>query len=97
MRKRILNLSQKNKIALNIFRVTAVFAVFLGSQVSLDLAWNTADVVMGVTAIINIIAILLLGNIAIKVLKDYERQKKEGKNPVFKASDVGIHNTEFWK
>lgn len=87
----------KNKIALNIFRVTAVFAVFLGSQVSLDLAWNTADVVMGVTAIINIIAILLLGNIAIKVLKDYERQKKEGKNPVFKASDVGIHNTEFWK
>ncbi|MDE7236029.1 MAG: alanine:cation symporter family protein, partial [Helicobacter japonicus] len=48
-------------------------------------------------ASVNIIAILLLSNIAIKVLKDYEKQCKEGKNPVFKAADVGITNTEYWK
>ena len=33
---------------------------------------------------------------AIRVLKDYEKQKKEGKNPVFKAKDVGIYDTECW-
>ncbi|RDU62668.1 sodium:alanine symporter family protein [Helicobacter sp. MIT 14-3879] len=87
----------KNKTALNIFRFSAIFIVFLGSQMKLELAWDTADVIMGIMATINIVAILLLGNIAIKVLKDYDMQIKEGKNPVFKASNVGITNTEFWK
>ena len=48
-------------------------------------------------AIVNIISILLMGNIALKVLKDYETQKKAGKNPVFKAENVGIKNTDCWK
>lgn len=87
----------KNKIALQIFRATAVFIVFFGAQISMNLAWDTADVIMGVMASINIISILLLGNIAIAVLKDYERQIKLGNNPTFKASDIGIHNTECWK
>ena len=32
-----------------------------------------------------------------EVLKDYETQKKAGKNPVFKAENVGIKNTDCWK
>ncbi len=70
--------------------------VFIGAQLSLGLAWDLADVIMGIMALVNIIAILLLGNIAIKVLKDYEKQRKEGKNPVFKAKEVGIKNTQCW-
>ena len=58
---------------------------------------DLADITMGCMAIVNIIAILLLGNIALKVLKDYETQKKAGKNPVFKAENVGIKNTDCWK
>lgn len=85
-----------NKIALQIFRITAVVMVFIGAQLSLGLAWDLADVIMGIMALVNIIAILLLGNIAIKVLKDYEKQRKEGKNPVFKAKEVGIKNTQCW-
>ncbi len=85
-----------NKIALKIFRITAVVMVFIGAQLSLGLAWDLADVIMGIMALVNIIAILLLGNIAIKVLKDYEKQRKEGKNPVFKAKEVGIKNTQCW-
>ena len=34
---------------------------------------------------------------ACKVLKDYTRQKKQGLDPVFKAKDVGLDNTDFWK
>lgn len=86
-----------NKIALQIFRASAVAMVFIGAQLSMELAWDLADVFMGFMASINIIAILLLSNIAIKVLKDYEKQRKAGKNPTFKAADVGIHDTEFWK
>ena len=52
---------------------------------------------MGCMAIINIIAIVLLGKRALLVAKDYELQKKAGKNPVFKAADVGITDTDYWK
>ncbi|WP_370521403.1 alanine:cation symporter family protein [Helicobacter winghamensis] len=71
--------------------------VFIGAQLNLSLAWDLADVFMGLMASINIVVILFLSNIAIKVLKDYEAQRKEGKNPVFKAENIGITNTEFWK
>ena len=45
---------------------------------------------------LNIIAILLLRKPAMKVYKDYQQQRKAGKNPVFKAKDVGITNTDQW-
>ena len=87
----------KDKYTLLIFRISATLMVFIGSQLSLSLAWDTADVVMGIMATINIFAMFLLGNIAIKVLRDYDRQRKEGKNPEFKASSIGIENTQYWK
>ena len=49
-----------------------------------------ADLFMGLMAIINLIAILLLSGIAAKVLKDYTEQRKAGKNPVFKALKTGF-------
>lgn len=86
-----------SKRGLFVFRLLAMLMVFVGAQLSLGLAWDLADVFMGFMASVNIVAILLLSNIAVRVLKDYQKQRKEGKNPVFKASDVGINNTEFWK
>ena len=88
---------KNNKILLFVFRCTCLLAVFLGAQADFSLVWNLADITMGCMAIVNIITILILGNIAMKVLKDYEIQKKAGKNPVFKAEDAGIKNTECWK
>lgn len=82
--------------SLTIFRITCVIAVFLGSIAGYDLAWNIADVLMGVMALINITAILLLGNTAVLVLKDYSDQRKAGKDPVFSAKAVGIKNTDVW-
>ncbi|MDE7173190.1 MAG: alanine:cation symporter family protein, partial [Helicobacter sp.] len=86
-----------NQIALQIFRFASAFWVLVGAQLHLSLAWDLADLFMGLMASVNIIAILLLSNIAIRVLKDYEKQRSANKDPVFKAADVGIHNTEFWK
>ncbi|WP_028829350.1 alanine/glycine:cation symporter family protein [Proteocatella sphenisci] len=82
--------------SLTIFRITCIIAVFLGSIAGYDLAWNIADVLMGVMALINITAILLLGNTAVLVLKDYSDQRKAGKDPVFSAKAVGIKNTDVW-
>ena len=72
-------------------------AIFLGAQADFEVVWNLADVTMGFMAIVNIAAILLLGNVAVRALQDYERQKKEGKDPVFRAADIGLDDTEEWK
>ena len=46
-------------------------------------AWALGDIGVGIMAWVNIIAILLLQKPALVALKDYEKQKKEGKDPVF--------------
>lgn len=86
-----------NKIVVNVFRVSCLVMIFLGAQMSFSMVWNMADVLMGLMAIINIGVILVLGNIAIKALKNYTEQKKAGKDPVFKAEDIGLDNTDYWK
>ena len=86
-----------NKVVLNVFRCTCLIAIFLGAQADFSTVWNLADILMGFMAIINIFAILALSNIVIRALKNYEAQKKAGKDPVFKASDIGLDNTDCWK
>ena len=87
----------ENKTFMNIMKILCACMVFVGANVDLSTAWNLADVLMGCMATINIIALFLLGNKAIAVVKDYEAQRKAGKKPVFKASDVGITGTDLWK
>ena len=52
---------------------------------------------MGFMAIVNIISILLLGNIALKALADYRAQKKQGFDPAFHPDKLGIKNTDCWE
>ncbi len=86
-----------SKLLLNLFRVTCLIAVFLGALADFDLAWNIADITMGFMAIVNIIAIFLLRKTLFKTLKDYETQKKEGKDPVFCEDNIGIKDTVWTK
>ncbi|MDO5291450.1 MAG: alanine/glycine:cation symporter family protein [bacterium] len=85
-----------NKVVLLVFRLFCLGAIVLGSIANFDTVWNLADVLMGFMAIVNIIAILLLYPIAVKALDDYKKQKKEGKDPIFKAANIGIDNAECW-
>jgi AGCS family alanine or glycine:cation symporter len=82
---------------MTVFRIAAAFMVLLGALNSMDVAWSLADITMGLEAIVNIIAIVLLGGIALAALKDYEKQKVEGKDPVFHEKNIGIDNTDIWK
>ena len=88
----------KRKSSMLIFRVLTVACVFLGSVAKLAFVWNIADVSMGIMALMNIIVIAILSPKAIAIIRDYIRQRKEGKNPVFKAKDIpGLENTECWE
>lgn len=86
-----------NKIVLAIFRLCCLVAIFIGAINSFDLAWNLADIFMGFMAIINLVAILLLGKWALAALDDYSAQRKKGLNPVFYADSIpGLPKTEWW-
>lgn len=71
--------------------------VLYGCIKNADLAWTLGDIGVGSMAWLNIIAILLLSKPALRVLKDYERQKKEGKDPVFDPVKAGIADADFWE
>ena len=48
-------------------------------------------------ALINLPAIIILGGPAIRCMKDYVKQKKEGKDPEFRAKSIGLKDkTDFW-
>ena len=79
------------------FYLASSIIVFLGALLDFGLVWNISDVLMGVMAIINLPVIVALSKPALAALKDYSRQRKEGKDPVFKAADIGLRQkTDFW-
>lgn len=87
----------KNKAVMYIFRIAAAAMVFIGAGNDMDVAWSLADITMGLEAVVNIVAIVLLSNIALRALKDYEKQKAQGRDPVFCEENIGLTNTDVWK
>ncbi|GGF89818.1 MULTISPECIES: alanine/glycine:cation symporter family protein [Cysteiniphilum] len=82
----------KSRLVLNIMRGCVILFVLFGSLTQVALVWNMADVAMGVMAIINLIAILLLSKKVLAVVQDYQRQLKSGKEIVFQSNDY-----DAWK
>ena len=83
---------------MNVFRVIAAVIVFLGAQLDFGLVWDLSDVIMGVMAIINLPVIVILGKTVLNCLEDYATQRKAGKDPVFRAKNIGLDaELDFWK
>ena len=81
-----------------VFKVICVIVIFAGAIIPMNAAWAMADITMGGMTLINLPACMLLGKTAIDALFDYEKQKGEGKNPVFHGSSLGIQKSEldYW-
>lgn len=83
---------------LTVFRLIASAIILLGAISSANLVWDTADMAQGLMVVTNVPSILILSGVALKCFKDYERQRKEGKNPVFKAANIGLFDKlDFWQ
>ena len=80
------------------FRLVCAIVVFVGAGMEMSMLWDISDVLMGVMALINIPVILVLSNTAMKAVKDYEKQLKNGGNPVFRSANIGLKQaTDYWK
>ena len=86
-----------SKTFMLVFRLAASVIVLIGATVSMGLAWDTADLFQALMVIINIPVIIILAKPALLALNDYMKQRKEGKDPHFKAADIGLkEKTDFW-
>lgn len=87
-----------SKTFLRISYVIASLLIFLGAGLSADLLWGISDIMMGAMTLINIPVIFILSKYAMRALGDYDRQRKEGKKPVFYAKNIGLtHKTDYWR
>ena len=75
--------------------VQVIMTVY-GSVNSSALVWNIADVGVGLIAWFNLLGLLFLVKPIAALLKDFEKQKKLGLDPVFVPEDCGIKNAELW-
>lgn len=74
----------KKRWVLTIYRILVAFMVLFGSLAGLQMVWNLADMFMGLMTICNLVAIVLLGRYAFRLLQDYHDQKRRGiTNPTF--------------
>ncbi|MCK0106558.1 sodium:alanine symporter family protein [Marinobacter sp. S0848L] len=76
-----------NTLGLTILRLAALGMVIWGGYEAVVTVFNAADASMGLMAVINLIAIVLLSGTVIKLTKDYLAQRKEGVVPQFKSAD----------
>ncbi len=82
----VMFLSGNKKAALPIFRLVVLGMVMFGAMAKINIVWNLADVSMGLMALVNMVALLLLSGLAVRVINDYRQQVKAGEEPVFDPS-----------
>lgn len=84
------------KIIVRAVIVIQIIMTVYGSTNSSVLAWNIADIGVGLIAWFNLLGLLFLVKPIAASLKNFEQQKKLGLDPVFVPEDCGIKNAELW-
>lgn len=80
-----------------VLKILFVISVFIGSIASVDTVWTMGDMAHGLMAWINVFTLIFIGNQAVKIFADYEKQEKEGKKPKFNPKDLGLDNaSDIW-
>ena len=90
-----------NPTIMTVYRILSggVMVVF-GAMASFELVWNIVDFFMAFLTACNLIAIVILGKYAFRLLDDYRQQKRQGiKEPPFHRSQFPEieHELECWE
>lgn len=85
-------ISEKN-IYSHLLKVLIVMVVFIACLAPTKLIWDLCDVFMAILGICNMIAVLLLSRYIVAALKNYNKQKLEGKDPIFYKSEIDLDTT----
>ena len=79
-----------------IYRGLVLVLIFWGAVQNLDTVFAFADITMTMLAFVNLIAITMLFKVGMRVLRDYDEQRKAGiKMPVFDSSQFKDLDLDF--
>lgn len=96
-----INRTFKAPILRFLLKVVIMAAVFYGTVAEPSSAWGLGDVGVGLMAWLNIIGIIIIffmAKPAVKALRDYEEQQKQGvEKYTFDPDKLGLKNADFWK
>lgn len=83
------------KWAVTAFRIITGITVIYGAMVTLQEAFSLVDICMGLMTITNLVAIFLLSPKVFHLLQDYEKQRKEKKNPTLRKEQLD-YEVDCW-
>jgi AGCS family alanine or glycine:cation symporter len=93
-------LFRKQKTAslmIHLLRIGILLVTFFTAINTMTLAWDLADIGVGLMAWLNIIALIMLRKVTLKVFTDFDTQYRSGiKDPIFRPDKLEIENTEAW-
>jgi len=75
--------SEENRTLFNAFRVVILVLTLWGSMQDLTTVFAFADLTMALVALTNITALAILVPVGMRVMRDYEQQRRAGRTPVF--------------
>lgn len=79
-----------------LLKLGAMGITAFGAVISADAMWSIGDIGYGLLGWANMLVILALAPLVWKVTKDYDRQMKQGLDPVFDPEKLGIKRADFW-
>ncbi len=83
---------------IQLLRIGILLVTFFTAINTMTLAWDLADIGVGLMAWLNLIALILLRKVSLKVFADFDRQYRSGiKDPIFHPDRLGIDNTDAWQ
>jgi len=90
-----------NPTVMTVYRIfSGGVMVMFGAMASFDLVWNIVDFFMAFLTACNLVAIVILGKYAFRLLDDYREQRRRGiKEPTFHRSQLPEieHELECWE
>lgn len=78
-------------------RLTMMGVTLFGSVQSADLIWAIGDVGYASLAWINMVCLLFLVKPVLAALRDYDRQRGLGLDPVFEPGAAGVSGADYWE
>ncbi|MGL4483990.1 MAG: alanine:cation symporter family protein, partial [Anaerovoracaceae bacterium] len=85
------------KFSILILRITMLFFLFFAALIKIDVVWLLGDIGGGMTAWLNLFAILFMQGIVIKCLRDFQEKASGHRSLEFNSEIAGIENADFWK
>jgi len=79
--------SEENRHLFNAFRGVVLLLILWGSVQDLTTVFAFADLTMALVALANITALVILVPVGMRVMRDYEKQRRAGRTPVFNPDD----------